>query len=275
MLSALQELSSGRMFLALGVGDFALTQIGEKPWTLADTVTYGLAVRSLTRGDEVDWNGQSLIMRWPVQAAPFWLAAEGPRALRLAGQHADGVVVGNAAHPDMVRWSLDRLREGAAKVNRSPDELEPWLVVRTLITDEARSAVDDTRVAAYSCRLASHLWRSAGRPTAEELPQRLRERRGIEISEDVAERFTAWINEYSAWNAYDEHSTYNVELLDRYGLRQWVGDLFYISGSKEHVVQRLRELVDAGARNIIVPVIADDRRAVAEQIADAFNELSS
>ncbi|HRE42371.1 MAG TPA: LLM class flavin-dependent oxidoreductase, partial [Terricaulis sp.] len=88
-LQELQRLSGGRIFCGIGTGDLALIEMGEKPYKMADFVAYATAVRELTAGREIEWNGRPLRMRTePVEPVPLWFGADGPRGIAEAGRVA-------------------------------------------------------------------------------------------------------------------------------------------------------------------------------------------
>lgn len=70
----------------------------------------------------------------PAGRPPLFVAASGPRMLRIAGAWADGVIL-ELTTPEYVRWAVERVREGAAAVGRSLAGFE--VCVQSSITVEA------------------------------------------------------------------------------------------------------------------------------------------
>jgi alkanesulfonate monooxygenase SsuD/methylene tetrahydromethanopterin reductase-like flavin-dependent oxidoreductase (luciferase family) len=70
----------------------------------------------------------------PAGRPPLFVAASGPRMLRLAGAWADGVIL-ELTTPEYVRWAVERVREGAAAVGRSLTGFE--VCVQSSITIES------------------------------------------------------------------------------------------------------------------------------------------
>ena len=65
-------------------------------------------------------HGQPLRIPWVRDGAlPVWMAAYGPRALRLAGEQADGFIL-QTADPDIARWTFGSVRAAAAAAGRDP-----------------------------------------------------------------------------------------------------------------------------------------------------------
>lgn len=99
-LATVNELSHGRAFVTLVAGGTMVLQpMGiERTRPLAvidDTIA---VLRSLWRGEPVDWQGKQLRLEGAQlshgqQSIPIWVAARGEKILELAGQQADGLVL--------------------------------------------------------------------------------------------------------------------------------------------------------------------------------------
>ncbi|WP_131768731.1 LLM class flavin-dependent oxidoreductase [Candidatus Protofrankia californiensis] len=75
----------------------------------------------------------------PVQV-PVHLAAVGPRMLELAGEVADGVIVGALHSPASMERTLKRLSSGAARSGRTFADLEVWFYLTCCVSaDPARA----------------------------------------------------------------------------------------------------------------------------------------
>jgi 5,10-methylenetetrahydromethanopterin reductase len=57
---------------------------------------------------------------------PTYLAASGPRTLRLAGQIADGTAIRTGLTPEIVRDSIAQVHAGAREAGRDPAEIDLW-----------------------------------------------------------------------------------------------------------------------------------------------------
>jgi 5,10-methylenetetrahydromethanopterin reductase len=92
--STLEELAPGRVVLGAGVGDSALRLIGRRPSTVAQVEQAIGHIRTLLRGDDVEYDGAGPVVLRDAVPVPIYLAATGPRMLALAGRAADGVLLG-------------------------------------------------------------------------------------------------------------------------------------------------------------------------------------
>ena len=116
------ERSGGRMLLGLGTGPARKGALD----ALRDFVR---TVRTLLDGAEVKSARLSLD---PGAAVPIWIAALGPRAMRLAGEVADGVLL-NWCPPERVAFARERIREGAEAAGRDPASIRVGVYVRAAV----------------------------------------------------------------------------------------------------------------------------------------------
>jgi alkanesulfonate monooxygenase SsuD/methylene tetrahydromethanopterin reductase-like flavin-dependent oxidoreductase (luciferase family) len=71
---------------------------------------------------------------------PIWIAALGPRATRLAGEIADGVIL-NWCTPERVSEARDAIRAAAGEAGRDPDAVTISVYVRAAFSDQADEAL--------------------------------------------------------------------------------------------------------------------------------------
>lgn len=147
-VSSLDELSGGRARIAVGTGDSAVKTLGHRPTPLARMREQIGLLRRLVRGEEVSWPGEEPFAGRPIRLRaaagrdiPVYMAASGPRALALAGEVADGVIVAAGVAPALVERALAYVRSGAERSGRTLEDLDIWLAAHTAVTaDEASAA---------------------------------------------------------------------------------------------------------------------------------------
>jgi alkanesulfonate monooxygenase SsuD/methylene tetrahydromethanopterin reductase-like flavin-dependent oxidoreductase (luciferase family) len=271
-LATLQRITGGRAFLGIGTGDFGRLDLGLPPATRAELIEYASTVRTLTSGEPAEVAGHSLQLQWTAGTVSVYLGADGPKSLHAAGTMADGVIVGQGGHPDIVRFVRHHVDGGAQATGRALDAIDVWFTSRIYVCDRPNGAIYVDGLDEYGARQCRYFWRTSGSPSEHEVVQRLRERKGIELDEDIARRFVAFNRAFDHENAWSG-SKANVELLDRFELREWAGEMFYLSGPLDDVVARVRQLWDAGARNFLVPAITEDRFEAAAHTAQFFERL--
>ncbi len=122
--ATLEELAPGRTILGIGAGDRPLESLGLRPARLAEMRASIDAVRRLLAGDHVDHQGPGFSMadahlRFEVAGRiPVYIAASGPKTLKLAGEIADGVIFLGGLFEDGIGYGLDRIQEGADRAGR-------------------------------------------------------------------------------------------------------------------------------------------------------------
>lgn len=150
----LNEISNGRALLAVGAGDRPQLELGFKPAQVQLVREMIDAARQLIAGDTVSIRTDAFVLerahvRQNVPAAlPIYVACSGPNMLRMAGEAADGVIMMSGATTETVSFGLANVREGAQRAGRSMQELDIAWGAATVIEDEQRAALDQTRVMA-------------------------------------------------------------------------------------------------------------------------------
>jgi len=116
--ATLDELSDGRAVFGVGAGDAStLANLGfERDRPLRRVLETFTVARELWAGERVDHDGtfaarDAGLNYEPTSEISVYVGAQGPHMLRMAGKHADGVLV-NASHPRDLSWSADRVAEG-------------------------------------------------------------------------------------------------------------------------------------------------------------------
>jgi len=131
-LQTVAELAPGRIKCIIGTGYTSASTIGRKPATLAQMRACISTVKALLAGDAVDFAGIPGRLGYATgQTIPVLMAASGPRAIELAGEVADGVLLLVGYTPGIVEAVLARLEQGARRSGRRLEDLEIIWAVRT------------------------------------------------------------------------------------------------------------------------------------------------
>ena len=80
-------------------------------------------IRTCTSGEEAEWKGARMHSEWIGRPLPIYMAVEGPRACRLAGELADGIIF-LGVHPEHVKWRLELIEKGALKAGRRLSDID-------------------------------------------------------------------------------------------------------------------------------------------------------
>lgn len=135
-IATLDAASGGRALLTYGIGDTAVRWLGLRPARVAELESATVAARALLAGEAIDVGAPEPARLRHARPAPVWIAAGGPRTLRMAGRVADGVWLRVGTHPANLAAALDAVRAGAADAGRDPADVSIGLVVHTCPSDD-------------------------------------------------------------------------------------------------------------------------------------------
>src|SRR4029453_2549608 len=93
-IQTVEELAPGRTKFVIGAGYTSASTIGRKPATLAQMRSCIRTVKTLLAGNAVDFQGIPGRLGYAAgRDIPVLMAASGPKAIELAGEIADGVLL--------------------------------------------------------------------------------------------------------------------------------------------------------------------------------------
>lgn len=129
-IASINRIAPGRVFLGIGTGHTAMRVMGMQPMKIKEFREYLRVVRTLLGGGEVEYtfNGTTRTIRFLHQdlkfidlehPIPIYVAANGPLALRTAGEYADGLVSLFNEKSEVLQANMDRVRGGAQRANRT------------------------------------------------------------------------------------------------------------------------------------------------------------
>lgn len=129
--TTIQELSSGRLILGIGTG----TPVAGSLARLRASIAFLRAVfagrqAKLPTGEEF-----RLSISPGAVAVPIWVAALGPKTMRLAGELADGVLL-NWCTPERVASAAKEVRIGAETAGRDPSAVTVAAYIRACVGQE-------------------------------------------------------------------------------------------------------------------------------------------
>jgi 5,10-methylenetetrahydromethanopterin reductase len=188
-VATLNELSGGRAVLGLGAGASTLFERHGMERAHPPTVAIREAVemlRPFLEGRRVDHAGRTHSLTgadidFESRPVPIYVAARGPMLLQLAGEVADGVIVGSLTSGEGLGYALENVELGLERSGREMDELEIVLWAYTAISEDGAKARE--RVGSL---VASSMWssrnildrlgvdREAWEPLEEEMQEGLR-----------------------------------------------------------------------------------------------------
>ncbi|MFW9806381.1 MAG: LLM class flavin-dependent oxidoreductase [Candidatus Thorarchaeota archaeon] len=249
----LDEIGSERFVFGLGIGGIQdLEKHGvyiKKPVTeLRKSVN---TLKRLWAGETVDSTSEvfslqnyDLNLNSPLNI-PVFLGVRGPQMLKLAGKIADGVIL--SAPFDYLRFAIDTVNDAAEQVGRNKNEVEKVVWVPTIPTFKGIKEKVARRVVAV---------------VIGDMPDAVLDM--LVIDRDKVKRIRDAVAEAGP---REGAKFVDSELLD----------VFSISGTKEHMVDRFEELERIGATEVVLgpPFSGDWREALAEIFAEVDSRRSS
>ena len=224
LLATLNVISGGRMDLGIGRGDSSRRVMGKKPATMEHLEQAVSVIRSLTRGEEITYEGTSVRMPWASGGVPVWVAGYGPKVLGLAGRIADGIIL-QFADPDLIAWCLGFVRAGAERAGRDFRKIEVMSAAPVWVSDDLAAARD--RVRWFPALVSNHVVDLVSRYRPDELPAGL----------------TAYIRDRKG---YDYHHHAEVGSSNAGFVPDEIVDRYCVVGPVEEHRRKLRQLFDLG-----------------------------
>ena len=237
LLATLNRISGGRMDLGIGRGDSSRRVMGKNPTTLARLEETVKVVRDLCGGKKIEYEGQAIQMAWADSGVPpVWIAGYGPKALRCAGRTGDGVIL-QFADPDLIRWCLGYVREGAEEAGKDFSKFRVMSAAPVWVSDDLKKARDQVRW--FPALVSNHVMDLIARYGMDDLPAALtdyvRNRQGYDYLHHA---------EVGSSNA----GFVSDEIVDRFAL---------VGPAEEHI-RRLRELQEIGVTQFNIYLMSGD-----------------
>ena len=240
--ASLNEISNGRAILGLGTGDGTTYTMARTAVPLRQFAAGVQTIRELVNGRTIhipkgrERAAGDIPLRAGKFPVPVWVAAAGPRALRVAGSVADGVILGAGFDLRVVGWARGQIALGAHEAGRDPADIELIGAGIACVADDGKRAREIARG-----RLANRAHQNF-RFTLETVPPD--ERAGVQRFMDA----------FDVTKKIDERS-------DPALVTGYLSHRFSIAGTPGECIQRIRELEQVGIRRFLLtlpPVVYYD-----------------
>lgn len=135
--ATLNDMFGNRTICGIGRGDSAMRVAGRKPNTLARISEAMKVIRALARGDEADLGGTVIGFPWikPDARLPVWMAAYGPKALKMTGEEADGFIL-QLADLYLTEYMVKAVKDAAAAAGRDPADVKICVAAPAYVTED-------------------------------------------------------------------------------------------------------------------------------------------
>lgn len=243
-LATLEEMAPGRFILGIGLGDSSVETMGMKPARLVDFEKTIHQMRALMRGEEVELETGRIRLNYPCKnKIPIYIAASGPKMLKLAGRLADGIIILVGTDPFYLQQARERIQMGVHAAGRNLADLQLVLWVPCAISDQlpAKEAVK-----AHVARIVAHPLPFALGQQEQEVLVKVRE-------------------------AYNYYQHMQQQANQAKVIPDWLVDKFAIAGTSQEVRDKVQELKKSGIDQIaIIPYgVGGDRQDTLKRFAAA------
>ena len=245
LFATLNDTFGNRTICGIGRGDSARRYIGQAPVTLPVLSDAMTVIKGLAEGREVTHHGRPLRIPWvrPGASLPVWMAAYGPKALRLVGEQADGFIL-QTADPDIARWTFGSVRAAAAEAGRDPAQITMCVAAPAYVGDNLAHQREQLRW--FGGMVGNHVADLVAR---------------YGTDGPVPHALTDYIAGRQAYD-YDHHGRAGNPSTDF--VPDDIVDRFCLLGPASSHIARLRELAEIGADQFALYLMHDDEEATLE-----------
>jgi probable F420-dependent oxidoreductase len=242
LFATLNDMYGNRTICGIGRGDSARRYIGQAPVTLPVLSDAMTVIKGLAEGREVELHGKPLRIPWvqPGASLPVWMAAYGPKALRLVGEQADGYIL-QTADPDIARWTFGAVRAAAVAAGRDPASITMCVAAPAYVGDDVAHQREQLRW--FGGMVGNHVADLVAR---------------YGTDGPVPRALTDYIAGRQAYD-YEHHGRAGNPSTDF--VPDSIVDRFCLVGPASAHIERLQELASIGADQFAVYLMHDDEEA--------------
>jgi 5,10-methylenetetrahydromethanopterin reductase len=236
--ASVDDLAPGRVEVWIGRGFSAVNLAGLREASTAQLRTSVRDFKRLLAGEWDVFPGTTSRMRNAGHHVPIYLAAAGPRTIRLAGEVADGLLLAAEPRPEAWERALSLVAEGAMSAGRNPADIDLCVQALTCIRETREEAL---RWAGplLVLRLDNEDW----------LRREGIDAKGIGVPQGLHDMYPDPLHAEDAEHALELAETVPLEL------RAQIADRLGMIGTPDDVIARLRALSAAGIRNVFMRTV--------------------
>ncbi|MEU4746221.1 TIGR03842 family LLM class F420-dependent oxidoreductase, partial [Actinosynnema sp. NPDC023658] len=239
LFATLNDMYGNRTVCGIGRGDSARRVIGQPPASLATLGRAMKVIKELAEGREVEHHGTPVRIPWVRDGRlEVWMAAYGPKALKMVGEQADGFIL-QTADVDIARWTIGTVREAAWAAGRDPAAITVCVAAPAYVGTDLAHQRDQLRwfggmVGNHVADLVARYGESGAVPAA--LTDYIKDREGYD---------------------YSHHGRAGNRSADF--VPDPIVDRFCLLGPASAHVDRLQELSEIGVDNFALYLMHDDK----------------
>ncbi|MEU0055609.1 TIGR03842 family LLM class F420-dependent oxidoreductase [Streptomyces sp. NPDC006334] len=251
--ATLNDMFGNRTVCGIGRGDSAMRVAGRTPNTLARISAAMKVIRALGSGQEADLGGTVVRFPWIGEGAelPVWMAAYGPKALKMTGEEADGFIL-QLADLYLTEYMVKAVKDAAVAAGRDPSEVTVCVAAPAYVTDD-----DSPEALAHARDQCRWFGGMVGNHVAD-----LVSKYG-EHSAQVPEELTDYIKSRQGYD-YSHHGRSGNP--DTEFVPDEIVDRFCLIGTAERHIEKLRALRELGVDQFALYDMHDAQ----EKVIDAY-----
>ena len=237
--ATLAEMAGGRLRVVMGSGSHFETLPGfGSPRPVAALREAARLMRALWAGERITLDGQVVKFRdgaldWrPSEVPPLYIASRGPQILKLAGEIADGTLIGSFATPSGIEYAKQHIGKGLATAGREWRDIRmcSWIYLSLLDREDEAVPEGIRRGVSFA------FWSS----------RKVLSAMADALAPDMTDEFRTFIRE-----APHEWSAEIMAQLRRL-IPRGIIDSLAVVGTAPQIAERLRKLEAAGIEEVIV-----------------------
>ncbi|MBV9847776.1 MAG: TIGR03842 family LLM class F420-dependent oxidoreductase [Kutzneria sp.] len=239
LFATLNDMFGNRTVCGIGRGDSARRVIGQRPATLATLAEAMRVIKDLAEGREAILHDTPVRLPWVRDGRlEMWMAAYGPKALKMVGEQADGFIL-QTADPAIAEWTIGSVRAAAAEAGRDPNSVTICVAAPAYVGTDLAHQRDQLRwfggmVGNHVADLVARY--GEGGPVPAALTDYIRGRQGYD---------------------YSHHGRAGNPSVDF--VPDEIVDRFCLLGPESAHVERLQELASLGVDQFAVYLMHDER----------------
>ena len=237
--ATLAEMAGGRLRVVMGSGSHFETLPGfGSPRPVAALREAARLMRALWAGDKITLDGQVIKFRdgaldWkPSEVPPLYIASRGPQILKLAGEIAEGILIGSFATPSGIEYAKQHIGKGLATAGREWHDIRmcSWIYLSLLDREDEAVPEGIRRGVSFA------FWSS----------RKVLSAMADALAPDITDEFRTFMRE-----APHEWSAEIMAQLRRL-IPRGIIDSLAVVGTAPQIAERLRKLEAAGIEEVIV-----------------------
>jgi len=257
-IGTVNEASNGRAVMGIGAGASAMfeRQNMMRPSAPVQAIREAIEViRAMTSGETVDYDGKTMKFKganldFKSKRVPIYVASRGPKLFQLAGELADGVIIGSLASKEGIRFALENVRKGAKRSGRDPEEIDTVFWSYTCMSeDEEKAKQQVKRIVISSMWSSKSILKNVG----------IRDDVWKPIEDTLKKGFAEGQKPEAVYKeAYDQ-------------LPDDVLHVWSVTGNHERVSRKVKEIINAGVEQFALLPLAEtetERRTMQKEFAE-------